>query len=253
MTASLPNIAVILTDSSQKIIWVNEGFTTTTGYTLPEVFGKNPSLLQGPKSQKEAIARIRERLEEGVPFRDEIINYRKNGEKYLCKLVIHPVYGEGGKLTNYIAFEVDGEQVHDMETLPFFQLNGKYHSSGLKGTEELKLYYRLREIMESEKLYLDAELTLKSVSDRLATNTKYLSQVVNHHFRRNFQHFINYYRVADAKAKIAADEYRNLTLYGISRQCGFKNKSTFYKVFKEISGITPREYLKTRELSGTAP
>lgn len=240
----LPNIAVILTDEQKKILWVNEGFTTITGYTLSEVLGKKPSIFQGPGTEPDAIQRIRKGLESQAIFKEVITNYRKNGEAYPCKLVIHPIFNEMRKLTNYIAFEVDGDEVQDEEVLPMLQVNDKYSTSSLKGLEEMKLFFRLKALMENDKAFLNPNLTLNSTADRLSTNTKYLSQVVNHHANTNFQRFVNAFRIEEVKNKIACEDYRNLTLFGIALRCGFKNKSTFYKVFKEETGITPREYLK---------
>lgn len=237
-----PDIAVILTDAARRIIWVNEEFTQITGYTLSEVLGRKPSILQGPKSSRETIQRIRKGLENKLPVKDEITNYRKNGEEYLCKLVIHPIFNLEQELTNYIAFEVDGNVVTDETDIPLLQLDEKYSSSSLKGVEEMKLYFQLRDLVEKEALYLDPDLTLRMVAEKLRTNTKYLSQVVNHHAGVNFQRFLNAYRIEAAKDSICSDQYEKLTLYGIARQCGFRNKSTFYKVFKEIVGTTPKKY-----------
>lgn len=246
------DIAIILTDARRKIIWVNDGFTNITGYTLTEVIGKSPGrLLQGPNTEREAVNRIRKHLASQVPFKDEIINYRKNGEEYVCRLVIHPIFNNQQELTNYIAFEVDGDEVPEETDLSLFQLEEKYRSSSLKGAKEIKLYHRLRRLMETEKLYLDPDLTLRTVADRLNTNTKYLSQVVNHHAGKNFQHFLNTYRIREVKEKICNDSFQHLTLFGIALQCGFKNKSTFYKVFKEITGTTPRNYLRSRQLESS--
>jgi len=239
-----PHIAVILTNAERNILWVNDDFTTITGYTLGEVMGKKPSILQGPKSEQDAIQRIRKGLESQVVFKDTITNYRKNGEEYPCRLIIHPIFDESHNLTNFIAFEVDGTAVDDDLDISLFNLEEKYQSSSLRGTDEIKLYLQLKEYLKQEKSYLDPNLSLREVADQLATNTKYLSQVVNHQANCNFQYFLNTYRVEEAKAKIVDDEYNNLTLYGIALQCGFKNKSTFYKVFKEITGHTPKSYLK---------
>ncbi|MCB0548073.1 MAG: PAS domain-containing protein, partial [Phaeodactylibacter sp.] len=203
----LPNIAVILTDAQRKILWVNDDFTEITGYTLTEVIGKKPSLLQGPGSEQDAINRIRRSLEHQIAFREEITNYRKNGEAYLCKLVIHPVFDRQQHLTNFIAFEVDGDVVKDVEDLPLLQLQEKYSSSSLKGLEEVKLFFKVKLLVEQERLYLDPDLSLKEVADRLHTNTKYLSQVVNHHAGCNFQHFINSFRVKEVKEKITDKNY----------------------------------------------
>ncbi len=246
----MPHIAVIVTDSERRILWVNDDFTTITGYTLPEVLGKKPSILQGSGSEKETIRRIRKGLESQIPFKDTITNYRKDGEAYPCKLMIHPIFNEQKKLTNFIAFEVDGSKVEKEEAIPLMQWNEKYSTSSLKGMKEVKLYYELKALMATEKTYLNPNLTLKTVAERLSTNTKYLSQVVNHQIGTHFQHFLNTYRVAEAQEKITNASFQNLTLFGIALQCGFKNKSTFYKVFKEVTGLTPREYIKREKIGG---
>ena len=249
----IPHIAIIITDTQRRILWVNDDFTAITGYTLSEVLGKKPSLLQGPGTEAEAIRRIRKGLEARSPIKDELTNYRKNGEAYSCKLVIHPIFDDLKQLINFIAFEVDGNKVKDDSNIPLLQLNGKYSTSSLKGIEEVQLFDRLRSLMDNEKPYLDPDLTLKCIADRLATNTKYLSQVVNNQSGTNFQHFVNCYRVTDTQCKIRSGEFDNLTLFGIALQCGFKNKSTFYKVFKEVTGITPREYMRDEAANTQEP
>lgn len=242
----IPNIAVILTDPNQKIIWVNEDFTSITGYSLGEAIGRIPGkILQGPKTEPAVVARIRKALQLKVPLKEQLVNYRKNGEEYVCKLVIHPVFNRNNELINFIAFEVEGDGDLDDETIPLLNLSEKYRSSSLRGIDEIKLYNQLKKLMEVDKLYLSADLTLKTLADLLDTNTKYLSQVVNHQAGLNFQQFVNYYRVDEAKRKIITDSLSNLTLYGIALQCGFKNKSTFYKVFKELTGFTPKDFVKS--------
>lgn len=247
--SQIPHIAVILTNANRKIMWVNEDFTHITGYTLNEVLGKKPSLLQGPESEKEAISRIKEGLKKLVTVKDEITNYRKNGESYLCKLVIHPILDAEHNVTHFMAFEIDGDVVKDDSILPLLNSEEKYKSSSLQGVEELKLYYRLNDLLRTEKNYLNPDLSLKYVADELSTNTKYLSQVVNRQAGYNFQYFINTYRIEEVKKKILDEELQHLTLYGIALQCGFKNKSTFYKVFKEITGYTPKAFIKKGMLS----
>ena len=241
----IPNIAVILTDPQQRIIWVNDDFTAITGYSLGESIGRIPGkMLQGPKTDPEVIERIRKAIQQRISFRDQLTNYRKNGEPYLCKLVIHPVFDRNQELTNFIAFEVDGNLVADEYNIPLMNLSEKYRSSSLRSIDEIKLYDQLKQLLETDKLYLNPELSLKTVADLLNTNTKYLSQVVNHQASINFQQFVNLYRVKEAKHKIVKDSFSNLTLYGIALQCGFKNKSTFYKVFKEVTGFTPKDFVR---------
>lgn len=244
----LPNLAVIVTDAQRNIQWVNDGFTLLTGYTLQEVIGKKPNILQGPGSEREVIRRIRKGLEAQIPFKDQITNYRKNGEAYQCRLVIHPIFNNNKELTNFIAFEIDADIDGD-KPIPLLEVNAKYRTSSLKGAEGAKLYYSLKALLERELLYLDPNVNLRTLADKLGTNTKYLSQVVNFHFGNNLQVFINTFRIEEAKKKMLKSEFAHLTLYGIAMQCGFKNKSTFYKVFKQQTGMTPLDYVRKHENS----
>ncbi len=246
----LPHIAVILRDSQRRIQWVNYDFTIITGYQMEEVIGQTPGkLLQGPDTEQDAIERIRLALRKRYPLKDVLTNYRKNGDPYPCKLVIYPIFDFAGTLQNFIAFEVDGNEVPDESDIPMLQLKDKYGSSSLKGTNEIKLFNNLNVLLSKEKVYLNSELSLKQVADRLQTNTKYLSQVVNKHFGSNFQTYLNTFRVEEAKKKVLDPALSHLTLYGIALQCGFKNKSTFYKVFKDITGLTPRAFIKGAMIS----
>ncbi len=238
----LPNIAVILTDANRKILWVNDDFTVITGYHLSEVLGKKPSILQGPDTEKSVVDRIRKALNNKVPVKDEITNYTKDGRIYPCRLVIYPVFNEVNELVNFIAFEVDASMVKEVDSIPLLNINEKYKSSSLKGIEEVKLFFKFRSLIQNQNLHLKPRVTLKEIADQLSTNTKYLSQVVNHQTNMNFQTFINTYRIKEAKKMIDQKQHEHLTFFGIALQCGFKNKSTFYKVFKELTNLTPKEY-----------
>ncbi len=236
-----PTVAIILTDASRSILWVNDYFTELTGYDIDEVRGKKPSVLQGERSDPNIIAEMRACLELGLSFKNEITNYTKTGEIYKCRLVVHPVRNDGGVITNFIAFAIDTDKVADDGRLELMHFSSKYQTSSLKGVKSLELYERLRRLMVSERPYLDPHLNLPQLAAMLDTNTKYLSQVVNYHYGNNLQQFVNVYRVADAKRRLIEGEHSNLTYYAIGQLCGFKNKSTFYKVFKKITEYTPHE------------
>ncbi len=236
-------LAIILTDPNRRILWVNEAFTSITGYTLPEVQFKSPSMLQGKSSDSRVIEEMKFCLHHNLPFKNEITNYRKNGQEYKCRLVVHPIFDSNRTLTNYIAFERDASNSSETKTDQLLQFTSKYQTSSLKGVKSLELYDRLRRTMQSDKLYLDCRLNLPQLADILKTNTKYLSQVVNHHYKDNLQQFVNEFRVEEAKRKLVDPEFANLTYFAIGQLCGFKNKSTFYKVFKKFMDATPHEYV----------
>jgi YesN/AraC family two-component response regulator len=219
-----------------------------TGYALEEVIGRKPSILQGEKTEQADIARVREGLISQKPFKDTIINYTKSNEAYLCQFVIYPIFDDQEKLTNFIAFEIDADKVDEAQ-VPMMQLKDRYQTSSLKDSDQTTIYIRLSSLMLQEKLYLNPDLTLKDLALRLGTNTRYLSQVINTLSGFNLQHFINTHRIEEVKRKVLKPEYDNLTLYGIAQHCGFKNKSTFYKVFKEVTGLTPKDFIRQEEMA----
>ena len=96
-----------LDDSGPRIIYVNEAFTTMTGYSISEVLGKTPRILQGPKTDPGGLRRIREAVELQETVEVEIINYKKNGEEYWVNFTIVPVEDKHGKVTHFVAIQRD--------------------------------------------------------------------------------------------------------------------------------------------------
>lgn len=242
------NTSVILTDAKRRIIWVNDQFEVMTGYQKRELIGKSPgSILQGPESNKETILRIRKALAEEKPFEDALINYRKNGEAYVCQLAIHPIHDHQQNLINFLALETEGK-MEEFGTIDPAQIHTvlprRYESSSLRGINEIQLFERVLYVMRREKLYLNPQLTLRMLSAELETNIKYLSQVINLHSGTNFLGFVNSYRLEEFKRRILAGDSKHTTLFGIAQRCGFKNKSTFFKVFRDQKGMTPKAFQK---------
>ncbi|WP_338766414.1 PAS domain-containing protein [Bernardetia sp. ABR2-2B] len=98
-----PFEALVLTDSLEKIIWVNKGFTEMTGYSKTFATNKYPSFLQGEMTSKESKKEIRTNLQKEKPFELSVINYKKDKTPYTCQVQIFPLYSN--KITHYIALE----------------------------------------------------------------------------------------------------------------------------------------------------
>lgn len=94
--------ALVLTDYSKKILWVNEGFTKMTGYSKQYAKNKRPSFLQGKNSNEKRMS-IRKKLASNRPFKEVIVNYRKDGTPYDCELHIFPLISENS--IHYLALE----------------------------------------------------------------------------------------------------------------------------------------------------
>lgn len=88
-----------------RIVYANKAFSKVTGYSLKEVLGKTPRILQGPKSDRKELDRIRHSLERWKPVRAELLNYRKNGTEFWVELVIFPVADESGWFTHWVAVQ----------------------------------------------------------------------------------------------------------------------------------------------------
>ena len=96
--------------------------------------------------------------------------------------------------------------------------------------------------MCEEKLYLEPDLRLSSLSVALETTRHSTSQVINEHFSKNFFDFINQYRIAEAERLLR--EEPDLSVTDVAFQSGFNNRSSFYNCFRNQFGITPVSYRK---------
>jgi PAS domain S-box-containing protein len=103
------NNTIVVTCEKEKIEWVSKGFTRMTGYGLNEAIGQFPRFLQGSETDKDAKQAIRNKINVAEKYSGKIVNYRKNGEIYLCKVDILPVYDKSDSLVNFIAFEHEVE------------------------------------------------------------------------------------------------------------------------------------------------
>jgi putative ABC transport system permease protein len=101
---------------------------------------------------------------------------------------------------------------------------------------------RLKEAVAANRLYEDPELTLTTLAAKLAIHPHDLSRMINMGLEKNFSDFINEFRVRDIARKMQDPAYDQLTLLGIAYESGFNSKTTFNRVFKEMTGKTPAEY-----------
>ncbi len=121
---------------------------------------------------------------------------------------------------------------------------GKY--AGIPMTEEElnDCAEKISHFVETEKAYLNPDLSLPQLAEILDIPSHHLSRVINDQFGVNFFNFINRYRIEEVKAKIGNPEFQNLSILGIAYDSGFNSKSAFNRVFKKMEGMTPSEYRK---------
>lgn len=100
---------------------------------------------------------------------------------------------------------------------------------------------RIESYMLNEKPYLDPDISLSDLAKRLKTNTSVLSAAINKNFGKNYNDFVNEYRVNEFIYQAGLNENKNLTLIAIAYDCGFNSKATFNRAVKKIKGISPSE------------
>jgi AraC-like DNA-binding protein len=123
-------------------------------------------------------------------------------------------------------------------------IKSKYEKSGLTEKEAITIHKRTVEFMTHEKPYLNPELNLYLLAERLNLLPNHLSQAINSVERKNFFDFVNHYRIQEVKKCLVSNEKEHLTLLGIAFECGFNSKTSFNRTFKKIVGLTPSEFRK---------
>lgn len=99
------NCVIVVTNPAGTIVFASQNIFEMTGYTAKELKGKNPKILQGEKTDKNIIAKIKTSVTEAKPFDTVILNYKKNGRPYHCRIKGFPVFNKTDELVNFIAFE----------------------------------------------------------------------------------------------------------------------------------------------------
>ena len=102
--------SVVITNAdvdNPLFIYVNPAFTKLTGYSFEEAIGKNPKILQGEKTDRTVIDRLKKSLKEGGFFQGTTINYKKDGSEYYVEWNISPIYDNEGVLIYFVSFQLD--------------------------------------------------------------------------------------------------------------------------------------------------
>jgi PAS domain S-box-containing protein len=88
-----------------EILFVNPAFCAMTGYSREEILHKTPRVLQGPKSDRAMLQRLREALSRGEPFSGETVNYRRDGSEYYVEWDITPIRAGGGQISHFLSIQ----------------------------------------------------------------------------------------------------------------------------------------------------
>nr|WP_299382260.1 helix-turn-helix domain-containing protein [Allomuricauda sp.] len=117
--------------------------------------------------------------------------------------------------------------------------------SVFKESDHAQLFHQLSSLVKENKLYLEPDVSLASLSKKLQLTTQKTSEVINQYAKQNFNDFINHFRIEEAK-KLLQDPGNQFTISAIAFDCGFNSLSSFNTAFKKFEGVTPSAYKKNQ-------
>lgn len=169
------SILITKTDMEEpgpEIVFVNSAFTRMTGYTAADAIGKTPRILQGAKTERAVLERLRENLSRGEVFYGEAINYRKDGTEFYNEWHIEPIRNDSNEVTHYLAIQRDMTERKEAERQLYYKA---FHDS-LTGLPNRALFMKrlgeaIAELKENPEenfavLFLDLD-SFKGVNDSL--------------------------------------------------------------------------------------
>jgi AraC-like DNA-binding protein len=118
----------------------------------------------------------------------------------------------------------------------------KNEKTNLAPEEARRLLQEVKQYMELEKPYQEPELTLQLLSQKTQIPVRRLSNVINENTGMNFLHFINSYRIQEVKEHLLNTSFQQKSILDIAFRAGFNSKSTFNAAFKELTGVTPKQF-----------
>ncbi|PKV48197.1 AraC-like DNA-binding protein [Aquimarina sp. MAR_2010_214] len=122
-------------------------------------------------------------------------------------------------------------------------------SSKRKQEENKEIYRRVSKAIErcmvEEKAFLDHDMTLKTFAKRAGESSRLISKTINEMEYKNFNLYLNHYRVEEFKMLIGSEKYQKYSNTALAKEAGFNSRASFYKNFKDIVGISPSDYFES--------
>jgi AraC-like DNA-binding protein len=132
--------------------------------------------------------------------------------------------------------------------MPIEDTNGaesKYTRSAIHDDEVKALNEKIVNYLNKKKSFLNPDFNLEMMAADLDISRHKLSQVINSGQNKNFHKLINEYRISEVKNMLVDPSYGHFSVLGVAYECGFNSKSAFNRIFKEETGLTPREFKRS--------
>lgn len=104
------------------------------------------------------------------------------------------------------------------------------------------IFERIDALIKNEKLFLEPLLTIDDIAKKLSVNSNYISNAINNAGNSTFFEYINRMRIDEFKKQLSNPENENFTILAIAFNCGYNSRSSFNRIFKNLTGQTPSQY-----------
>ncbi len=142
-------------------------------------------------------------------------------------------------------FSGDRVKAVELEASPVsFVKSAKYAKSSVSPEKAIEIEKKILGEMEAGKPYLNPELSLFDLADRLGSSSHAISQVLNERMKMTFYDFINLHRIEEAKRLFRDPRTSGDKIVAVAMDAGFNSLSTFNAVFRKYTGMTPSEFRK---------
>ncbi len=128
------------------------------------------------------------------------------------------------------------------------QENPNGSQNGKPDASLILLMERLDHLMKEEKLFRKQDLKINEVADALNISMHELSAGINQYHQNNFFDYINRLRVEELKVSLLNPANDHLTLFAIANASGFNSSSSFYRVFKKYTQLTPKQFIDQNKI-----
>ncbi len=116
---------------------------------------------------------------------------------------------------------------------------------GMPNPETSENFEKIIAFFKDTKIYTNKEVNLFMVSDLLQIPYKEVSKLINTYGQKNFNQFVNSFRIQEAKRLLDDADFEKYNFSGIADAVGFNSRSSFFTNFKQIEGITPLDYKRS--------
>jgi AraC-like DNA-binding protein len=111
-------------------------------------------------------------------------------------------------------------------------------------TQVIELLGKFEQWMQKKKTFLEPDLNLNQCAEQLGCTPQSLSEAINSGSYKNFRDYVNQLRIEEFKQRILKTNLQKETIMGTAYECGFNSEPSFYRIFKEKTGTTPKEFLR---------